>query len=597
MSNFTKSQIMNELFQPFTSTPIDFEKIIEGITTFGKIKLNINKFPITKKHLDLEFNIDNSGSMHDKCPDGKTKMDHMNFTVENILRYLQEHDISATVCVNSFDDKIKNIIKSQELNSENIEGIAQEIRKIRPVGGTDIGKVLQMEASFKKPEDYSSDRIFLMFTDGQAVNGITNKKLLKEIADKISDTTTIVTIGCGTDHDYELLSSIASRRNSNYKFIGKLEEAAMACGEVLDKILNKILANVEILVQNGEIYDWKTNKWTNKIQTENIVGECDKTYNVRSLTPAEFSITITGTIVETDELFEYSITDKNMDQDLKKDDWRQQTLELLYEVNEYNRTRCRDSDLVRELKSKLKELMVNMKKYMDDNKLRDDLFMKMLTDDIFTAHTTFGTAYGHMYVASRQTSQATQGIHNNTVTVEYDNFPMAIPTMSRGVTCQMNEDDELPPPLPLKRGVTYQIQQMNEDDEFNLPPPPIMTRGLSIYVQAMNQDEEEEEIIRRNPSSVRNCSMMFSHQEDDDEDNIDLMTSTQFYSMGATPKLKRSSGRSVGFAEEDDVFSRHITLESNISPYANIKTVSIMREVSFTPKKSEDKVKDDSGLP
>jgi hypothetical protein len=573
MSNFTESQIMNEeSFQPFSSTSVDFEKIIEGISTFGKIKLNINKFPITKKHLDLEFNIDNSGSMHDKCPDGKTKMDHMNFTVENILRYLQEHGISATVCVNTFDDKIKNIIKSQELNSENIEGIAEEIRKIRPIGGTDIGKVLQMEASFKKPEDYSSDRIFLMFTDGQAVNGITNKKLLKEIADKISDTTTIVTIGCGTEHDYELLSSIASRRNSNYKFIGKLEEAAMACGEVLDKILNKILSNVEILVQNGEIYDWKTNKWTNKIQTENIVGECDKTYSVRSLTPAEFSITITGTIVETDEPFEYLITDKNMDQDLKKDDWRQQTLELLYEVNEYNRTRSRDSDLVRELKSKLKELMVNMKKYMDDNKLRDDLFMKMLTDDIFTAHTTFGTAYGHMYVASRQTSQATQGIHNNTVTVEYDNCP----TMTKGVT--------------------YQIQHMNEEDE--LPPPPIMARGVSIYVQAMNQDEEEEEIIRRNPSSVRNCSMMFSHQEDDDEDNIDLMTSTQFYSMGATPKLKRTTGKSVGFAEEDnDVFSRHITLESNISPYANMKTVSIMREVSFTPKKSEDKGKDDSGLP
>ena len=239
MSNVTESESQIKMIELFTSTSVDFEKIVEGIQTFGKIKLNINKFPITKKHLDLEFEIDNSGSMADKCPDGKTKMDHMNFTVENIMRYLQEHDVSATVCVNSFDDKIRNIVKPQELNSENIEEITREIRRIRPVGGTDIGKVLQMEASIKKPEDYSSERIFLMFTDGQAANGITNKQMLKEISDKISDTTTIVTIGCGTDHDYELLSSIASRRNSNYKFIGKLEEAAMACGEVLDKILNK----------------------------------------------------------------------------------------------------------------------------------------------------------------------------------------------------------------------------------------------------------------------------------------------------------------------------------------------------------------------
>ena len=548
MTALTESQIiMNELFQPFSSTSVDFEKIIEGIPTFGKIKLNINKFPITKKHLDLEFNIDNSGSMADRCLDGKTKMVHMNFTVENILRYLQDHNVSATVCVNSFDDKIINITPPQILNSGNIQEIAEKIQKIRPIGGTDIGKVLKMEADFKKPEDYSFERVFLMFTDGQSVNGITNKKLLKEIADRISDTTTIVTIGCGSDHDYELLSSIASRRNSSYKFIGKLEEAAMACGEVLDKILNKILSNVEISVQNGEIYDWKTNKWTNKIQTENIVGECDKTYNVRSLTPAEFSITITGTIVEINELFEYSITDKNMDQDLKKDEWRQQTLELLYEVNDYNKTCNRKPELSKELKSKLKELMVNMKKYMDDNNLRDDLFMKMLTDDIFTAYTTFGTAYGHMYVASRQSSQATQGIHSNTVQVPNNNF-------------NLHSHVYLSPIPSMMRKVTRNIQEMNEDDELDTPQ---MTRALSQYVQAMNEDEESDD------------------NDKEEEDDNNCVTS----GMRFCPKLKRTTGKSVGFAEEDDVFSRHVTLESDVSPYANLKTISLMREVSYTPNK------------
>lgn len=565
MSNFTESQIIMNEFQPFSSTSVDFEKIIEGIPTFGKIKLNINKFPITKKHLDLTFNIDNSGSMSDRCADGRTKMEHMNFTVENILRYLQEHSVSATICVNTFDDSIKNIIKSQELNSENIEDIASQIRKIRPVGGTDIGEVLKMEASFNKPEDYSSERVFLMFTDGQAVNGITSKRMLKEIADKISETTTIVTIGCGTDHDYELLSSIASRRNSNYKFIGKLEESAMACGEVLDKILNKILKNIEFTVQNGEIYDWKTNNWTNKIQTENIVGECDKTYNIRSLTPAEFSITITGTIVETDEPFEYSISDKNFDQDLKKDEWRQQTLELLYEVNEYNKTCRRDPELVRDLKSKLKELMVNMKKYMDDNNLRDDIFMKMLTDDIFTAHTTFGTAHGHMYVASRQTSQATQGIHNNTV-------------FNNSIYQQTQPYSNMPELRPLSRGLTCQVQEMNEDDEFDLPlQPPQMTRGVSHYVRAMNEDEDEDQ----------------EYELDEEEQCGDIINC----SMGAPPKLKRSIGRSVGFAEvDDDVFSSHVTLESDISPYSNLKTMTLMREVSYTPKKSEDEDKDGSDV-
>jgi hypothetical protein len=586
MSNFTESQIiMNELFQPFSSSSVEFEKIVEGVTTFGKIKLNVNNFPITKKHLDLDFNIDNSGSMSFSTPDGKTKMQHMNFTVENILRYLREHNVSATICVNTFDDKIVKIIQPQELKSANIELIANKIRQIRPIGGTNIGKVLEMEAAFTKPKNYSSERVFLMFTDGQAVDGIIKNSLLKEIADKISDTTTIVTVGCGTDHDYELLSSIASRRNSSYKFIGKLEEAAMACGEILDKILNKIIKNVEISVQNGEIYDWKINKWTNKIQTENIVGSCDKTYNVRSLTPAEFNITITGIIVETDEPFEYSIVDRNMDQDLKKDEWRQKTLELLYEVNSYNSTRNMSIELSKELKSKLKELMVNMKKYMDDNQLRDDLFMKMLTDDIFIAHTTFGTTHGHMYVASRQTSQATQGIHNNTVDISKFTKYYGLQQMSRGVTCQiqkMYEDDEYGlSKIPINiRGSTCQIQQMYEDEEYELPNIPVMMpRGVTFQIQKMyedEKDEEDEEKISRLPSNYQNCSIDYNEEDED----------TSF----STPSLQRTNCKSIieFIEEEEDVFSRHVTLESDVSPYANLKTISIMREVSYTPKKSQD---------
>ena len=207
------------------------------------------------------------------------------------------------------------------------------------------------------------------------------------------------------------------------------------------------------------------------------------------------------------------------------------------------------------LKSNLKQLMIDMKKYMDDNKLRDDLFMKMLTDDIFIAHTTFGTAHGHMYVASRQTSQATQGIHNNTVHVpDYNEY--SLPKMTRGVTYQIQqmEEDELPPIPVLRRGVTCQIQQMEEDEEdFEIE---VMCGDLSNHLYTMNEDEDED-CAQNNRLSI--------------------------------PSLKRTNGKSVGFCQddEDDVFSRHITLDSDISPYANIKTVSLMREVSYTSKKTD----------
>jgi hypothetical protein len=372
-----------------------------------------------------------------------------------------------------------------------------------------------------------------MFTDGQATSGrTTNKHALKKIADKIADTTTIVTVGCGLDHDFELLSSIADRKNSSYKFIGKLEEAALACGEVLDKILNKILKNVTITVQNGQIYNWKTNEWTDRIETDNIVAECDKTYNVRSSTPDDFRISINATIVETDEPFEFSIIDKNMNQDLRKDKYRQRTLELLYEVNVYNKNIMEQThETNKEFKNKLKELLKEMKIFMDDNHLRDDLFMKMLCDDIFVSHKTFGTAHGNMYTASRQTSQATQGIHSNTLTVEYDDLPM-------------------PPPPALTRGLTCQIQTMEDED----------------------YDEEEEDDIVNNGA-------------------IDACSDIQFCSMQAPPKLKRSIARNVVFLdqeEDEDIFTSHKTMESDVSPYANLKTLTLMREVSYTPKKDDE---------
>ena len=565
MTSLTESQqniIMSQLFQPFSSTSIEFEKIVENIPTFGKIKLNINKFPNTKKHLDLHFQLDNSGSMNDMCADNRTKMEHMNFTVENIIRYLQEHNISATISLNSFDDKIKNIISSQELNSENIEDFASKIRKIRANGGTNIENVLEMEVSFKKTDNYSSERIFLMFTDGQASTGKINTKELKKLADKISDTTTIITVGCGLDHDYELLNSIADRKNSNYKFIGKLEEAALACGEILDKILNKILTNVVISVQNGEIYNWKTNEWTNNIETENIVGECNKSYNVRSTNPNEFKINISAIIIETGELFEHSITDKIVGQDLSKDKYRQKTLELLFEINYYNKNKfsIKTVEINKEFKNKLKDLLKEMKKFMDDNKLRDDLFMKMLCDDIFVCHRTFGTSYGNMYITSRQTSQATQGIHNNTPS--YDDFELppssfnfSTPTLTRSVTTKLQTidndndndyDDELPPPISLSRGLTQRIQRMEDEDEDELN---------ASY-------------------NIKSCAKI----------NFDMCDYNNLCSLNP-PKLKRTINKNVGFADEDeDIFSNYKTMESDTSPYSNLKTLTMMSEVSYTLK-------------
>jgi AraC-like DNA-binding protein len=55
-----------------------------------------------------------------------------------------------------------------------------------------------------------------------------------------------------------------------------------------------------------------------------------------------------------------------------------------------------------------RQFIEEMKKYMSENNLNDDKFLKNLCDDIYISYRTFGTKFGTMYNNARQTSQGTQ---------------------------------------------------------------------------------------------------------------------------------------------------------------------------------------------
>ena len=272
---------------PFSKIVQTFEivnNIEDGQPTFGILKLFVNPSPITNRHVEFDFYIDNSGSMDDMCSDNKTKLQHMKFLLKSIIRYLKKHNITATISLHSFDDNLIEIISSEALSENTIESFIARIDEIEPNGGTNIAEVLHRAASKSVFSSSDIERFMFLFTDGQANVGSTiNRIELVKISKEIKDTT-IVTVGCGLQHDYKLLTQISSGNNNIYKFIGKLEESGLACGEILDKLLNKVLKNVVISVQNGEIYDWKTNLWVETTCVENIVAECNKTFHIRSST-------------------------------------------------------------------------------------------------------------------------------------------------------------------------------------------------------------------------------------------------------------------------------------------------------------------------
>ncbi len=88
---------------------------IEG--QFGILSVVMNKIldNVCVKHQYLVFNIDRSGSMIDKCSDGRTKMNHILFTLENIIRMMCNKCIPCTIYVQTFNDSVDVVINNDSI--------------------------------------------------------------------------------------------------------------------------------------------------------------------------------------------------------------------------------------------------------------------------------------------------------------------------------------------------------------------------------------------------------------------------------------------------------------------------------------------------
>jgi len=520
-------KINNEYFNYIGAS---FESQVADNLTFGIIRVEANEEEEEysnrfHRKIDVQIRIDNSGSMSDICSDGRTKMQHVNFAVSQILRKISEGRISATVDIRSFDDAIVSIIADQ-LNLETVEEMVSRVNRIFPNAGTNIQNVLTLET---RNQDTPVERVFILLSDGQDTTGIGRDKLIR-IAESIDANTNVIMIGVGNDHDSALFKGIISKRGSgHYTPVSNVEEISIAISELIYGILHKVLKRLTITVSNGEIYSWSKNKWVNCIQIEDIVIGRKKTFHIRSNTPLAFAAKVEGVSVEDGDNCVVDIVDIQFGAVLTYDKHRHRTMELIGESVMADEM---SSLAVKELKTQLKNMMIELKAYMDKNQLRDDKRYQMLCDDIFMCHQTMGSVHGTMYAAARQTSQGTQSIYSN-----QRNLP------------------SYPRPPKFSRGITGFVSKMNQDeiydefDEFDLPPcqPMTMMRSVSHGIYQMSQS-----------------------QEVDDTDLESLLKKFQPITIVEEEE-----------EEVDDAMRNHQMLASDDSPYANLKELTFIREVSL----------------
>jgi hypothetical protein len=210
-----------------------------------------------------------------------------------------------------------------------------------------------------------------------------------------------------------------------------MENISYIYGETLHRYLYPAIQQVEIEIEGGKIYNWKTNTWETCLYEQVITSEMEKVYHVKkrqsdTITAKIYGLTqanrepdemdnkevrLLSKVIEIPKLITIA-TGEIFDSDLTKYLFRQKTQELLYLVKSKDKINIQER---REIQKKIKTLFGVMRKYMKDNDLLDDAFMKMLCDDLYVIYNTLGSSNGQMFALSRFTTQGRQQTYSATI--------------------------------------------------------------------------------------------------------------------------------------------------------------------------------------
>ena len=257
---------------------------------------------------------------------------------------------------------------------------------------TDMGKALIMTKDIR---DKLTNPVHILLTDGHITQGDTSpSKLIEYLGTTDGGLEKNIFIGFGADHNNDLLEALADNANrGTYYFVESFENAGLAYGEVIHDHLYEFAREITITVQNGEIYNYKTNTWGPTLNIPSLAGGCTKTYHVRQSDasldrPQNMSdnliITTTLSLIKDDSTTSTSdsYTPPPDPSELQKYWFRQLTQEFLYKTKQYinnasgapffpsHASHSPDSSRAqRQLNEELTTFIETMKNYMATNNL------------------------------------------------------------------------------------------------------------------------------------------------------------------------------------------------------------------------------------
>lgn len=457
--------------------------------TFGILKINMGTSPsITENHQHIEFTIDNSWSMEDPCQDGRKKLQHILYTLENMLRtFHNTTDTTISVCIRTFSDSATTIVDTiPNIRDIDINQLIEKINTIHSQGLTNIeDALLSANASIYhySTNNPTHDITHIFLTDGKITRGSRDVSELMSYSPK-GDKITNVFIGYGDYHDANVLCALSRGLHNEYRFVDKLENAGLIYGEIIFNTLYYVYKNVTLVCTNRcEIYDYDTNTWNNILQVNRLVSEQERVFHIRI--PTYVDSNQIEVSIETQDNTEIARFVKAEDtQDLTKYVMRQKTLELLFRANSIaiekngslSSTMNDDDDSqpltmsdlridigvegrLANIKSEMGEFHKVLSEYLTEVVVEDKPFIQNLMDDIAVAIVALDTEQATMYTNARQQSQGQQYSYNcnSILTQTQTQTTMNNTPMSSQPDFDVNDLDTLPP-APVRLGRTATIR-------------------------------------------------------------------------------------------------------------------------------------------
>ena len=497
--------------------------------------------PTHPKTFTLFINLDRSGSMMLRVKD-RTILEHAQHTLENIIHHFASPEnypnTKFNIIINHFDNENLlvmidgNVVIS--LDETTAPKLVAEIKTIKPRGTTDIGAACAKACEILTQKDIGPCAHILL-TDGNPTAGIKTSKGISKIVPQHCDN---VFIGFGGDHDDVLLTEIASTVGGEYAFVDNIENAGIVYGEYLDNILSRVATNIAVTTENCEIFF--ENKWQHTYKVPSMSSEMKKILYLRHAWDTSDPIKLTlsyenfsyegideSEVLATHEIIinEYEKTKdveaSERNTEVIKKFWAVTVMGILDRIVTPKKQICYDihnlsvdSDEDTEdpemsihgiehvASEEIKNCLDDLKQYMSNHDLEDDLFLVGLCDDLIIGYELLDKRKGKILIRARLNGLRHQLSYQPSNVqlfreIERDDYnglsgrsmlsTSSVSSSGLSFRCSRKnykDDDFLPKPLPV---LTHQISGRNTS-AFTTPSQSKIQRSISIGTQDTMSD-------------------------------------------------------------------------------------------------------------